>query len=81
MTVAERVVEFLKERPGEDFCDICIAKALDLAREQQAYHVTNVLGLTVEYDRVRDVCSVCGSNSRNVTRFRRSAPKLGGAER
>ncbi len=68
MTVAENLVEFLKANTNQPFCDDCIAESMNLKRRQQSYHVTNVLGLTREYKRTVDTCSVCGSHSKIVIR-------------
>ncbi len=66
-TVAERVVHFLKQKRSKSWCDKCIADQLELKRELQAYHVANVLGLTIEYARERGECELC-KEYKTVTR-------------
>lgn len=58
-TVSERVVHFLTRARPASWCDKCIADQLELSRERQAYHVTNVLGLTSDYVRERGECHFC----------------------
>ena len=67
-TVAERVVEFLQDKAPSALCDDCISREMALSRRQQAYHVTNVLGLTRDYHRERAKCSHC-KELKSVTRF------------
>jgi AraC-like DNA-binding protein len=65
-TVAERVIKFLQDKRGNAICDDCIAREMGLSRRQQAYHVTNVLGLTRDYERQIGPCSHC-KEAKSVT--------------
>ena len=69
MTVAEQVVEFLGVERARAHCDDCIADLLSLSRRQQAYHVTNVLGLTRDYTRTIGTCNHCKDQTKLVTSY------------
>lgn len=59
MIEAEQIVGFLKRTSPKPVCDDCITDELKLARRQRAQRVTAALGLTVEYQREKGVCSIC----------------------
>ena len=65
MIIAERVNDWLKQRSGNAYCDDCIAKHLEL-RRQQANRVTMALGTTGEFVRELGKCSECGGEKKVV---------------
>jgi len=67
-SIPARVRDFLRERPGQIYCDTCIQERLGLKWRQQAQLITATLGVTSEFDRGRWVCSIC-----NQTKFGISA--------
>jgi hypothetical protein len=67
-SIPARIRDFLCDRPGRIFCDSCIQEQLGLKWRQQAQLITATLGVTVEFDRGRWLCSTC-----NQTKFGISA--------
>jgi hypothetical protein len=65
-TARERLVDFLSERRGRNFCDACVARALAIdpsTAYRAAAKMTRAAGFIREYA----LCSDCGA-SRLVTR-------------
>ncbi|HAE01241.1 MAG TPA: hypothetical protein DCL95_10150 [Rhodospirillaceae bacterium] len=68
MTVLEQVREYLIHKSPEPVCDDCITKALGLSIRQHANHKTRELSKTRQFDRRKDVCTICES-VKEVTRY------------
>ena len=65
--IPERIRELLVDLAPAPACDDCIQKDLGLRRRQQVQPVTSTLGLTSEFIREQNICSICKS-SKLVTR-------------
>ena len=68
MTIAERVNSFITEHRPNAFCDDCIAEQLSLSSRQEAQHITSALATTDSFQRVRGICSICGSEKKVINR-------------
>ncbi|TAL35619.1 MAG: hypothetical protein EPN98_06550 [Phenylobacterium sp.] len=60
--IAEQVRDFIVKHRPKAVCDDCIADGIPLKRRQQAHRCTMPFGLTSEFDRRRDRCSICGDD-------------------
>jgi len=61
MPISVRVSEWLREQPGQAFCDECIGTRFLASRERpSAYRLTSALALTTEFERESGTCRVCG---------------------
>jgi hypothetical protein len=65
MTILQRVSIWLREVGGA-YCDDCIAKELGLARRQQANRASNALSSTLNFNRERGFCSLCGAEKKVI---------------
>jgi hypothetical protein len=68
LTIAQRVVAFLRENAPAAFCDDCIADRLGFSQRQQANRVTGTLALTARFRREIGACSLC-SQTKKVIRY------------
>ena len=66
ITVKERVIAFLLERPLRNFCDACMARALGID-PSTAYRAATRFPPSSPFIREYAVCSECG-DSRLITR-------------
>ncbi len=57
-TIPERVYGFIRERTPSPICDDCVAKATGATREN-VNPLTQALGLTSDFIKVRGTCSAC----------------------
>ena len=62
--VVEKVVLWLRDRPGKAYCDDCIAEQTHLSLRQQAHRVTSALGATKDFTRRQGICAACGEDRR-----------------
>jgi hypothetical protein len=68
MTVLEEVREFVRHHSPKAVCDDCIAKELGLSVRQHANHKTRELAATFGFVRRVDVCSICKSTKKVISR-------------
>jgi len=61
-TVPQKISEFLVQRQGRTYCDICIQERLGLRWRQQVQLVTATLACTQFFERVQGSCCVCNEN-------------------
>jgi hypothetical protein len=61
MPISIRVSSWLREQPGESFCDECIGtRFLATRRRPDAYRLTSALAMMTEFERKSGTCRVCG---------------------
>jgi hypothetical protein len=70
-TIPERIHRYLTARTPEPICDDCVAQGSDVNRET-VNPITQTLGLTTDFAKVRGTCSLC-KNEKLVTRSLRYA--------
>jgi hypothetical protein len=61
-TVPQKVSEFLVQRQGRMYCDICIQERLGLRWRQQVQLVTATLACTQLFEREPGPCCICNEN-------------------
>ena len=69
-TVPRRVSDFLTQRQGRNYCDICIQERLGLKWRQQVQLITATLGVTPAFHRTAGQCSVCLESKQTITALR-----------
>lgn len=57
-TIPERVYGFIRQQTPAPICDDCVAKSTGATREN-VNPLTQALGLTSDFTKVRGTCSVC----------------------
>jgi hypothetical protein len=57
---SERVVNFLGENRGADFCDACIAENCEIEMVSEVDSIVSTLELFPEYLRMTGTCHRCG---------------------
>ncbi len=62
MTVLERVRDFIIRQAPSKMCDDCITEQLNVSRRQHVNHKTNELAKLPNFDRHKDICTLCGNN-------------------
>lgn len=66
-SVPARIRDFLRDKPGQVYCDTCIQELLGLKWRQQAQLITATLGVTSEFQRGRLVCSSCNQTKHGIS--------------
>ncbi|MEY4708766.1 MAG: hypothetical protein RJB58_2489 [Pseudomonadota bacterium] len=69
-TVPEQVFGYLKSAAPHFQCDDCIAGVLHISPRNQINPITSAFGLTRDFRRVKDRCTVC-DKVKLVTRYER----------
>ena len=72
MTNPERMFAFLRQKAPDPICDDCLATGAEVSPRQQVNPVAGAFGLTSDFTRGRDTCSMCQGN-KLVTRYIRHA--------
>jgi hypothetical protein len=62
LRTANKVVLFLSENQGGDYCDVCIAESCGIDSAEEVGHITSTLELFPDYLRTPGTCHRCGGN-------------------
>ena len=71
-TVPRKVSEFLMQRQGRTYCDICIQERLGLKWRQQVQLITATLACTEVFARELGPCSVCNETKQVISSLKSS---------
>jgi len=66
-TVPRKVSEFLTQRQGRTYCDICIQERLGLKWRQQVQLITATLACTEVYARELGPCCICNETKQVIS--------------
>ena len=59
MKATDRVSEWLRERPGKQFCDACIASQIGFRGRRSVWRASKVLAASPDFRREKKPCPVC----------------------
>jgi hypothetical protein len=66
-TVPRKVSEFLTQRQGRNYCDICIQERLGLKWRQQVQLITATLACTEVFTRDLGACCICNETKQVIS--------------
>lgn len=73
-TVPRKVSEFLMQRQGRTYCDICIQERLGLKWRQQVQLITATLACTEVFARDLGPCCICNMTKQVTSALKVSEP-------
>ena len=71
MTVLDRVRGLIERLSPEPICDDCISERLGLSVRQHANHKIRELAGTPDFERRKDLCSICRGDKVVIRRLRK----------
>src|SRR4051812_4125017 len=72
-TVPRKVSEFLTQRQGRNYCDICIQERLGLKWRQQVQLITATLACTEAFSRDLGPCCICNESKQVISALKNTA--------
>ena len=79
-SVPHKVSEFLTQRQGRNYCDICMQERLGLKWRQQVQLITATLACTEVFERDLGRCSICNESKQVISAIKVGlAPRQSGA--
>ncbi len=72
-TVPRKVSEFLTQRQGRTYCDICIQERLGLKWRQQVQLITATLACTQVFARELGPCCICNETKQVISAVKSGA--------
>jgi hypothetical protein len=72
-TLPRKISEFLIQRQGRNYCDVCIQERLGLKWRQQVQLITATLGCTETFARELGPCSVCNETKQVISAMKSSS--------